>query len=475
MRWSKFLQGTTQEEVTDDLEEQLGLLRRESETQDWIGSTDPESLPTPCLPDRSDALEMCCVCLEPLCADEVTPFLATEGWTLQPASCRHFCHVRCAQRLRPQRCPVCRVSFCQLRRISRDGILGMTASEVLQALEKLHGRVSVKEAVELFCAVFPVPPGKATERLRQLALQPPPTTCTKRRGALDEKGFARFLRHISLHCVTSYIGAPMFNPRMLSFYEGLEPAISGTGPQNHFASIEARRRQRRRRVLLRCCAIAGGALHGLVVGCLAGALCGLVMRKPPSSIMADDCVNCVSHPPDTVSAKSSLSLKLGWLDVIGRFLDSSPWHVFSSSAILAAGMVLVIACLALVSLRLLLQAGKAAAFFWQMAHRSLWLWAMASLGYSSGYSCHNEEVGRYVWSLCTLTCSGVGLVLGLFHAAALAEPARRRPGSSLPCAAADAFYAGASAQLNLCCRSRRARRKEAEWLGDGSLRDDALY
>lgn len=380
-------------------------------------------------------LEACCICLDPLSSEPVTPLLASEGWALQPASCRHYCHLRCAMRLRPRRCPVCRVGFSQLRRVTREGLLTMTAAELRRALARLHGRATATVAIDLLSAVFPIPPAKAAEWFSSLS----GVAAYEDSFVLQEEGLAKVLHHL---CFVSP-GAPA---RSLAFYTGAE------GRPGRGLGIAARRRLQR--CALRLCGAAGGACHGLLVGVALGLLGGLLLRRPP---------RCWPHEPPrpTGTARSCLH----GLDLVGPFLEYlAPWHIFGS-AFFAAVLAVVVGLLSVVMVKLLVAAGRKAAVLGRMAHRALWIWAVAFLG--AGAS--EEEVGRLLWSCSACAGAAFGALCGLAHAAAVLDTPRSRLSGGFWRAALSSFWAGARVGCRLC--TGRRRRAHSERLGDGSLRD----
>jgi len=402
---------------------------------------DLERLSNPCVTEaEAEDLETCCVCLDSLSCEAITPLLASEGPALQPACCRHFCHLRCAMRLRPQRCPVCRLPFQSLRRVTRAGLLRMTAAELQVSLRRLYGVANTTSALGLVVAAFPIPAATAARRFEQLGAYP-----------LSEEGLAKVLRHLSKYSSSDAV------PRPLSYYQGEDV-------DSYDRATVARRKIRR--IALRLCGALGGACHGMAVGGVAGVICGGALRRPPR---IDDVVEMsrlgrmgfrIRHTQEAPGAR------FHWVDLLDHLLDSlhrlAPWHIFGS-AFLAAVLAIVVACLTVLLLKCFIATGRATALLGRMAHRALWVWMVASLGAGAT----DEEVGRWVWRYCVSVCTVVGALLGSAHAVAVVDSSGSRFAGAFWRAATGSFSSGVRAGCRLWVSRRR--RLEAERFGDGSL------
>lgn len=110
---------------------------------------------------ESEELEVCCICLDSLCAQPVAALLSLESDTT--SSCLHYMHAACAERLRPRRCPICRSAFDALSTpISKETLQEMNPSDIVAGLCVLsghHGRagtVPPRVAVPLLAALLPL-------------------------------------------------------------------------------------------------------------------------------------------------------------------------------------------------------------------------------------------------------------------------------------------------------------------------------
>lgn len=132
--------------------------------------------------EEDTELETCCICLDSLSSAPVVALLGEQGGGAR--SCAHLFHARCAERLSPQQCPMCRAPFLalsapfggrrwrsqltaadserliagarrligwQASRANPDGDGGWTST-------KLSGAATVppRAVVELLAAIFPV-------------------------------------------------------------------------------------------------------------------------------------------------------------------------------------------------------------------------------------------------------------------------------------------------------------------------------
>ncbi|CAL1130922.1 unnamed protein product [Cladocopium goreaui] len=111
--------------------------------------------------EREVELEVCCICLDSLCAQPVAALLSLESDTT--SSCLHYMHAACAERLRPRRCPICRSAFDALSTpISKETLQEMNPSDIVAGLCVLsghHGRagtVPPRVAVPLLAALLPL-------------------------------------------------------------------------------------------------------------------------------------------------------------------------------------------------------------------------------------------------------------------------------------------------------------------------------
>eukprot|EP00929_Paragymnodinium_shiwhaense_P055358 TRINITY_DN27737_c0_g2_i1.p1 TRINITY_DN27737_c0_g2~~TRINITY_DN27737_c0_g2_i1.p1 ORF type:complete len:493 (-),score=70.10 TRINITY_DN27737_c0_g2_i1:93-1571(-) len=335
----------------------------------------------PNLPEDAKLLECCSICLEPMSAETVTLFLASGGCDLQPASCRHFCHLRCAKRLHQQRCPVCRVHFAQMRRITRDGLLGMSALELDEALRTLHGQVTATTAAELFAALFPISTTQTLQTLKELEESSAPYY---HHDELPVPVLARMMWFLSKTTENAV-------ERPLAFYLGYEDSPK---PSRH-AYVQ----RRFRRGFLYCCSGFGGATNGLVLGLLAGVLGGFCFRQqPPLTPDVDDALK------EAIGGGGSVRL----LDTLGHIVDIlAPWHMFGS-AILAILAIVLLVCLSVLLSRCFLAPARVVQIIVRFLHRALWLWTAARLG--SNYT--DEEIGRHLWLWCSVVCGLAGALAG---------------------------------------------------------------
>jgi len=410
---------------------------------------------SPCVAETSDALETCSICLGPLPSEDVTPMLAYAGGQLQPASCRHYCHLRCALRLCPQRCPVCRITFVQLRRVTRAGMLGMTAAEVCAALSRLHGRVSVTAAANLLAAVFPITASTAFELVEKFVDTFPGRPDGFGGPAIQEEAMSHILHYLSLHSPGAVV-------RPLSFYAG--GCFVPGGLRGRALVL-----RRLRRCLLRFCAGLGGACHGLCVGLGVGALAGLMMRRPP-------------RLPEEVKFASPGPRMIQWSQILGHLADSlAPWHIFGS-AVFAVALAIAVGCVSMLLARALIAATRALMILSRLVHQSLWIWAARSLAEDA----HDDEIGLRLWYSCIVAGAVSSAFCGFVGAAASVDPALHGAGASGDTfwpAAIHCFRAGTRSYWPLPTRLRRRRWRlrrrsgglldsgEADSFGDGSLRN----
>jgi hypothetical protein len=109
---------------------------------------------------EAEELEICCVCLDSLSSAPVVALMGME----EQRACAHFVHENCAERLSPQRCPMCREEFDKLSGpISGTNLGRIGAARVILGAQRLLGlpeqesdTVSTRAVIELLSATFPV-------------------------------------------------------------------------------------------------------------------------------------------------------------------------------------------------------------------------------------------------------------------------------------------------------------------------------
>eukprot|EP00928_Gymnodinium_smaydae_P024920 TRINITY_DN20012_c0_g1_i1.p1 TRINITY_DN20012_c0_g1~~TRINITY_DN20012_c0_g1_i1.p1 ORF type:complete len:450 (-),score=37.46 TRINITY_DN20012_c0_g1_i1:260-1609(-) len=416
--------------------------------------------------ENSGLLETCCVCLEPLCTDAVTPLLAATGWAPEKVCCRHYCHFRCALRLQPQRCPVCRVAFDSLRRITREGFSSMTAAEVLAALESLHGAGrAATAALELVAAVYPITKTEAAECFALAGIQVGKYNDqfdlqfdSERGDSLAAESLARVMHH--LNCC--YASKPCC-PRPLAYYTRISRASQA----------------RRRRLWRRFVAVnvgMGGAFCGLLVGAILGGILGFFFRNPAGCLDAKAAGRLGSNSVDVVG-QFECTTSMRWVHVANRFVDSlSPSPVFTT-AVFAVALAAAIGCGFILLVVLVAGTGRVAAFAIKPLHRLLWFWTAASLG----VGITDAEVGRRLWLYITVTAAFLGALCGSSHAVFMLHragrprgrlliPLRSCPGSIVD-AGCRAFCFGTQAGIQTCMGAWHRQDRAG---GDGSLREELL-
>ena len=107
-----------------------------------------------------DVSECCCVCLDSLSSAPVVCLLKSSHSKVR--ICRHFIHSRCAKRLRPRKCPLCRQNFGTLSaEMSKDDFSKYSMQEIMRGLCEMDDEKQVKSVrtdtlLELLAAVCPV-------------------------------------------------------------------------------------------------------------------------------------------------------------------------------------------------------------------------------------------------------------------------------------------------------------------------------
>lgn len=412
-----------------------------------------------------NALELCSVCLEALCTEAVTPLLVEgDGVRLQRASCRHYCHFRCALRLQPRRCPVCRQGFSQLRRVTPSGVLeDMTAAELKAAVTRLHGgapsaAATSAAAAELLAALVPVPAlsvRQCLDRITRGLRESGSTLEDASKGDAVSEALAQVLCHLD-----RLAQRQCRRPRMLSFYAGRQ-------------STSAAARRLRRRLhwcCLRLCSLAGGLSAGLLCGLAEGLLLWAFMRSPPREVRAKRGEEGLLH-----------HVHMRCLRILGpseSYPQWPPWQ-YASSLFFAVVMATIICFL-------LVQIWRVWLFVWTRFHRLCWLSAAAALsagarsrdGLRGGLGCGafgtappDAAVAQLLFERCAWTGIILGALVGLLRAVAAVEPPRRVSSGLLWRAAVDSFFAGAREGCRLPGRRRCRGSGRYEELGDGSLHD----
>lgn len=220
---------------------------------------------------ETEELEVCCVCLDSLCAEPVVALLGHGG---ARAACPHYLHAACAERLRPQRCPLCRTPFAAPSApIGRPALRALPPAAVLAGLRRLAGLggaalVPARCAVELFAAILPVRQAALQELLLQEAGG----------GGLDEAALERLMRQLDAEFggglqLAGYVASQWAQPRLGS------AARADAG-----YSLALLLFRRGRRLSLKLTGAAGAAIHlacfGMGVGTLAGVLAALPRLSP---------------------------------------------------------------------------------------------------------------------------------------------------------------------------------------------------
>lgn len=439
----------------------------------------------PPAPAQWEHVEMCSICLEPLCSEAVTPFIKIGARAQQRASCRHYCHLRCARKLQSLKCPNCRVPFERLRRVTPRGVLEMTAPEVMAALGQLHGGpATVAAAADLVAAIFPITADAAITYLQQNARQPADVRhnpepvdleagnggavgavaadrasrvrCSRSSSSsiavpVQETTLAQVLHHFSHVC-------PGATPRAVQYY-------SRAADQGCYIHLTGQRRPWRcRRVTMRCFTAAGGACRGALIGLAIGALGGITMRKPPHPYGA----SAADFGADDGSEAAGTTK--GWgCDLIRFLVDAfDPSTIFGSAFLTVFAALLIWSITTLLS-KVLTYLGRNIVAFWRYTHRVLW----ARIGTATIGAASTDQAGCFLWGAIIFAFAVFGALAGSLHAAIVAEStARTTNDSAFAHDAARSFWMGLRA--GCCCFVRRRRRHsppvEGDF-GDGSLRE----
>jgi len=119
--------------------------------------------------------ECCCVCLDSLSSEPVVCLL--RSYTGKRRVCRHFIHARCAKRLRPRKCPLCRKTFSNLSaEIGKDDFSKLSMKEILRGIRAIDGELeeekeeesvrtdTVLEILAALCPVNKIDLERATEK-----------------------------------------------------------------------------------------------------------------------------------------------------------------------------------------------------------------------------------------------------------------------------------------------------------------------
>lgn len=138
-----------------------------------------------------DESEVCCVCLDSLSSSPVTLLLSKDD---ARRSCRHFIHASCAQKIYPQKCPLCRVPYNNTcSPIDRRMLCRLDGHAVVRACRKIDGDSVASDVartstvVGLLAATCPI-----RERTIARAAKTMETLCNE--GALDARRVVQLFR-----------------------------------------------------------------------------------------------------------------------------------------------------------------------------------------------------------------------------------------------------------------------------------------
>lgn len=215
-------------------------------------------------------LEVCCVCLDFLSSAPVAALL-----TGSSPACPHYVHADCARRLRPRRCPLCRLSFtAPSLPISRGSLFDRRPEQVLQGLRLLAGRQGLagslaatapsRKAVELLAAVLPIRQASLEVLVAEELASSAGNLAD--RGELGAESLGRVLRQLGLGGAEG------------PYEEASEGSQTKTLPAGY--NQTARLARLCMRALLKAAGATGAAVHLSLWGVCFGALLGSLAALP---------------------------------------------------------------------------------------------------------------------------------------------------------------------------------------------------
>jgi len=229
---------------------------------------------------EGEELEVCCICLDSLSTAPIAALLVEGG---SRASCAHFLHACCAERLRTRRCPLCRAAFsAPSASISRQRLAGARPSDVLAGLRRLAGRpaepvaawsegetagrATARGVVELLAAVLPIRQA-SLKALLAAELVHDGSGLGEAEAEVDEEALARLLHGLGL-CSSDVARSARVGK------------ASSLGRPAGYYSLALSFVRRLRRLLLKAAGATGAALHLAGCGICLGVCVGMLAALP---------------------------------------------------------------------------------------------------------------------------------------------------------------------------------------------------
>eukprot|EP01062_Namystynia_karyoxenos_P063068 TRINITY_DN55891_c0_g1_i1.p2 TRINITY_DN55891_c0_g1~~TRINITY_DN55891_c0_g1_i1.p2 ORF type:complete len:353 (+),score=72.26 TRINITY_DN55891_c0_g1_i1:72-1130(+) len=211
--------------------------------------------------DAEEETEECPICLDSLAADDAAAFIQL---TRKERSCAHHCHLSCAQRLQPEKCPLCRQSFARLMPLRRAVFDATDAGRMYSALSRLFGAPPAgplcSDVERVLVAVYPL----SRERLHQRIARDLGGSPRAGQVSLDRAAFASALAIARAACQRREVEPPPASGGTFAVQDPAEREVA--------LSLFVRARLRLRSYALRLIGALGGCIHGFCIGTVGGAV-----------------------------------------------------------------------------------------------------------------------------------------------------------------------------------------------------------